>query len=159
MLSKYLEIKKKAGIGPKFALPTIAFAAIVAWVNYTYFPNLVYQFHPIVQWMGVALLVVGLIVIIAANMQLHSALGSGKLITTGIFGVIRHPLYSSLIVFIYPGIFFYYGVLLFAIVPVFSFLLLMAMLPEEEKVLEQLFGKQYSAYKKKVNPVFPKLFN
>jgi protein-S-isoprenylcysteine O-methyltransferase Ste14 len=76
-------------------------------------------------------------------------LKSGKLVTTGIYSHVRHPLYLGVIV-MYLGFTFYS----FSLLSLLPWLLAVAaynkMANYEEQVLAKRFGKEYLDYKKSV---------
>jgi protein-S-isoprenylcysteine O-methyltransferase Ste14 len=79
------------------------------------------------------------------------------LITTGLLGSVRHPIYSGTILIVI-GYWLYNPDLptLISAVCIFSYLPIGIYL--EERKLLKLFGVQYMDYKKKVPAVFPRLF-
>lgn len=81
-----------------------------------------------------------------------------KLITTGSFGFVRHPLYLCAIA-IYAGISLTANSLACAALLVLFFLPWTAWrIRLEEKMLAREFGKEFQEYKKAVPAVIPKLF-
>lgn len=87
--------------------------------------------------------------------KVDDSIAENKLVTTGVYGLVRNPIYSAFMflctgalfisgnVFFYPLFFFYW---------IFMALL---MINTEEKWLEATYGKQYTEYKKKVNRCIP----
>ena len=78
-----------------------------------------------------------------------------QLATTGIFGVVRNPIYAAWIIFIIPGL-----VLLLRFWPMFfapflAYGLFKMLVGKEEKYLEERFGETYLEYKARVPEVFP----
>ncbi len=75
---------------------------------------------------------------------------SGRLATTGPFGVVRHPTYLSHSLMLL-GLFLMTGVTAVAFITIADAFLVNSMLiPLEEKELLQRFGKEYEAYCRKV---------
>lgn len=91
----------------------------------------------------------------AIRSKLDDSIAENKLVTTGVYGLVRNPIYSAFMflctgalfisgnVFFYPLFFFYW---------IFMSLL---MINTEEKWLEAAYGKQYTEYKKEVNRCIP----
>lgn len=91
----------------------------------------------------------------AIRSKLDDSIAENKLVTTGVYELVRNPIYSAFMflctgalfisgnVFFYPLFFFYW---------IFMTLL---MINTEEKWLEATYGKQYTEYKKKVNRCIP----
>jgi protein-S-isoprenylcysteine O-methyltransferase Ste14 len=97
---------------------------------------------------SLAVFVIGLVVTQLAHGHLQT-LKSGKLVTTGIYSHVRHPLYLGVIV-MYLGFTFYS----FSLLSLLPWLLAVAaynkMANYEEQVLAKRFGKEYLDYKKSV---------
>jgi protein-S-isoprenylcysteine O-methyltransferase Ste14 len=75
---------------------------------------------------------------------------SDSLVTTGIYGVSRHPMYIGMILMLL-GIAIYLGSLTpFFVIPMFAFLINKKFITVEEQMLEKRFGKNWSEYKAKV---------
>lgn len=91
---------------------------------------------------------IGLAVLEPAHGHLHS-MKSGNLITSGIYGHIRHPLYLGTLSLYLPFIFWSFSLL--SIIP---WLIAVAaynkMANYEEQLLTKRFGKEYVEYKKRV---------
>jgi protein-S-isoprenylcysteine O-methyltransferase Ste14 len=79
-----------------------------------------------------------------------------RVIDTGVFSLIRHPLYSSALI-IYVGFFLttlsLFSLLLFLCI----FLFYDVIARFEEKKLQEAFGEDYVSYKKKTTKWFPKV--
>lgn len=84
---------------------------------------------------------------------------SGKLKTTGIYAVVRNPIYSAFL-FVFTGILLFFTNLCLLILPVLYYIYMtVLMICTEEKWLKEKFGEEYVEYCKKVNrclPWFPK---
>ena len=82
----------------------------------------------------------------------------GKLITTGVYSIVRNPIYSAFL-FIFTGILLFTNNLYLLIFPIFFYLLLTVLLKRtEEKWLIEKFKDEYKIYLKKVNRVIPNIF-
>ena len=80
--------------------------------------------------------------------------GSNKLLTKGIYGIVRHPMYTfTLSAFLFTPVMSLDRFWVF----ILSFGYLMIGIPIEEKKLVKIFGEPYTEYRKKVPAVFPKL--
>ena len=100
--------------------------------------------------LGLALgvLVIGLALLQLAHSHLHS-MKSGKLMTTGIYGHIRHPLYLGTLLLYLP--FTLWTLSLFSIVPwLVALVAYNKMANYEEQLLTKRYGKDYIDYKKRV---------
>jgi len=75
---------------------------------------------------------------------------STTLITTGVFRISRHPMYVGMVL-ILIGIAVLMGALTpYVVIPVFVILMEIVFIRIEERMLEEKFGKAWSAYKEKV---------
>ena len=79
----------------------------------------------------------------------------GKLVTTGIFSVVRNPIYAAWILFILPGIMMFFQSWLMLATSLVTYIVFKAFIREEEQYLEKTFGQAYLDYKSKVNELFP----
>ena len=78
-----------------------------------------------------------------------------KLITKGVYSIVRNPVYSA---FIFTGILLFTANYILLILPfVFWAFLTILMQNTEEKWLKNEFGKEYEVYLKKVNRVIPQI--
>lgn len=111
---------------------------------------------------GIVLLVFGILLAVVGSRQLlqtdlHGVTGvPDKIITTGLYGVIRHPVNLGLM-FTFAGWYMIWS-------GVYSLLFLAAFLVVfvletlwEEKNLEKVFGDGYKEYKQRVGMFFPKI--
>ena len=78
-----------------------------------------------------------------------------KLATTGVYGIVRNPVYSAFI-FIFTGILLFEANYLLLLLPIvyWGFLTLL-MKKSEEKWLLREFGEEYAVYCREVNRVIP----
>lgn len=151
---------RRWGIGVKWALGCLAYGAVTVVLNVSCFPWLRVTAMPqhMAVIIGVVTIAAGLAVYAMALVQLHTALAEGTLVTEGVYAYVRHPIYASFIVLIVPGIVLIARSLLGLSVPVFMYVLFTLLVRQEDEHLEEQFGEEYLAYRRRVNPVFPKLF-
>ncbi len=99
---------------------------------------------------GVVMLLVGVPLWLTSVAQILIFVPRGRLITTGPYAIMLHPLYTSVGLLVIPAVGllldtwlgFALGAVLYVSSRIFS--------PEEEKVLEKIFPKEYAEYRKKV---------
>lgn len=153
-------IMKKAnsvfGIGPSLATLTIIYFLAAGIADYLYQPlfkadSVSSALFYIVGW---PLLLVGIVYWYVAIRALLKVFKTGKLCTTGVFGMCRHPLYASFVVFIVPGISLLFHSWLMLSVPVFMYIVFRILIKREERELKVVFGKAYEKYMKQQNAVF-----
>ena len=106
---------------------------------------------------GIIVSVTGLAVSTMANVSLLKQRTSTKpferpsaLIQTGIFRYSRNPVYLGMLL-VLTGIDVYLGSVTVLAVPLVFFLIFnTAIIPSEERKLQEVFGERYTAYKKSV---------
>lgn len=117
-----------------------------------------------VRWLGVGIGVVGVFGIY----WLFNSIGTGitptsatrkehKLVTTGIYRYIRHPLYTF-----GASMFVSFGMMadnwFIALLGILTFIVMAIRTPKEEANLVEKFGDEYRAYMKRTGRFLPKLF-
>jgi len=104
---------------------------------------------------GYVLLPLGLILWGAAVIQLMTGFSKGKLITTGAYGVVRNPIYSSVTFFILPAVALLTLTWVYVVASVFLYVGVMLFIGKEEKQLAEAFGKAYEDYRARVDRLIP----
>jgi protein-S-isoprenylcysteine O-methyltransferase Ste14 len=136
-----------------FMLPSLV-AAILAD---TYLPDIAAlpaRFSPI-QPVGYLLLIPGVILWGSAIVQLLTGFSKGKLVTSGAYGVVRNPIYSSATFFILPAITLMTLTWVYLVPSVFLYVGVMIFIGIEEKQLTKAFGKEYEDYMARVDRLVP----
>jgi protein-S-isoprenylcysteine O-methyltransferase Ste14 len=136
-----------------FVLPSLV-AAI--WVD-MYLPEIgiLPARFSFIRPVGYLLLLPGLILWGTAVIQLLVGFSNGDLVTTGAYGVVRNPIYSSAAFFILPAISLITSTWVYVIVSFFLYAGVMLFIGEEELQLTQVFGKQYKDYMERVDRLVP----
>ena len=110
---------------------------------------------------GIGLVVFGIYLNYSAKRKsrLFDMVMENRLITTGVYGIVRNPVYSAILLVCTGVIFIVNNVVLF-IVPIICWIYITVFLIlTEEKWLVERYGQEYEEYCKKVNrciPWFPK---
>jgi protein-S-isoprenylcysteine O-methyltransferase Ste14 len=136
-----------------FFLPSLIAAILVN----TYLPQIAALPASIsfIKPVGYLLLLPGLILWGAAVIQLLTGFSKGKLVTTGAYGVVRNPIYSSVTFFILPAVALMTLTWVYFIASVFLYVGVLIFIGEEEKQLTKAFGKEYEEYMAKVDRLIP----
>ena len=94
------------GVGPSIATSAGAYAAVASLATWLCPEVCVLTTVPYVVFLapGIVLLAIGVLLLVIAARAATVAYNSDKLATTGIFGLVRNPIYSAWIVFIIPGL-------------------------------------------------------
>jgi protein-S-isoprenylcysteine O-methyltransferase Ste14 len=136
-----------------FMLPSL-FAAIYAHIYFPRFAALP-QSISFIKPLGYILLVPGLILWGSAVIQLLSGFSRGKLVTTGAYGVVRNPIYSSVTFFVLPAVALLTLTWVYFVPSIFLYVGVMIFIGKEEQQLTQAFGKEYEDYMGRVDRLVP----
>jgi protein-S-isoprenylcysteine O-methyltransferase Ste14 len=132
-----------------FTLPPLMAAILVP----IYFPQIAMlpESISIIKPLGYILLVLWG----SAGIQLLTGFSKGKLVTTGAYGVVRNPIYSSATFFILPAVALLTLTWVYFVPSVFLYMGVMIFIGEEEKQLTTAFGKEYEDYVARVDRLVP----
>ncbi|QAT39201.1 isoprenylcysteine carboxylmethyltransferase family protein [Clostridium sp. JN-9] len=150
------------GVGPCYVTIIILLAMIgihtsgAGYLSGGYFESL----RTIMDVIGIIVLVLGAFLCIEAvkTSRLLKHIGDNKLITNGVFALVRNPLYTG-ITFIVMGFIFWENNLFLLPLIIIYWGTMTLLVKKEEKAMEKIFGEEYMDYKSKVNrciPWFPK---
>jgi len=136
-----------------FMLPSLIAAL---WVH-KYLPDIAALPESIrfIRPLGYLLLLPGLVLWGGAVVQLLWGFSRGRLVTTGAYGVVRNPIYSSVAFFILPAIALMTLTWVYLIVSVFLYMGVMIFIGVEERQLMRVFGREYEHYLMKVDRLVP----
>jgi len=144
------QLKALVGEGDRIAILTLPLAAIGLGANHLW-PS---AFH--MGWgaagkvLGIACVAIGVPLWLTSAVQILLFVPKGRLITTGPFALMRHPLYTSVALLVLPGlgllfdswIGFAIGIVLYSSSRLFA--------PNEERELAARFPQEYAAYRKRI---------
>ena len=145
------------GIAPKIALiffPYLAFTIILQIIKSDIFTITQIPYIACVI-LGVLLIVVGLVLWALSGRIIQNAFKEGKLLTKGIYAIVRHPMYSGILVFFSSGIALVSCSWVMLTAPFVGYIVFKLLIKEEENYLERKFGQEYFDYKSKVNAIIP----
>lgn len=106
---------------------------------------------------GIALIIFGVYLYLSANIKskLFDNITENKLVTTGVYGMVRNPIYSGFLLLCTGAVCIANNLVLF-IVPVLGWAFMTIVLKlTEEKWLRNLYGDEYVQYCKRVNRCIP----
>jgi protein-S-isoprenylcysteine O-methyltransferase Ste14 len=104
---------------------------------------------------GAAWLIPGLFLWGTALVQLLSGFPQGKLVTTGAYGIVRNPIYSSVTFFVLPAVSLITLTWVYVVASLFLYTGVMIFIRKEEKQLAQAFGKEYEDYLARIDRMIP----
>jgi protein-S-isoprenylcysteine O-methyltransferase Ste14 len=109
----------------------------------------------IIEPIGYVLLIPGLVLWGTAVIQLMTGFSKGELVTTGAYGVVRNPIYSSVTFFILPAVALLTLTWVYFIPSVFLYAGVMIFIGKEEKQLTAVFGEEYEDYMARIDRLIP----
>lgn len=136
-----------------FTLPSLIAAISV----HTYFPQIAAMPERLsfLRPIGYLLLVPGVILWATAVIQLLTGFPKGELVTSGAYGVVRNPIYSSVTFFVLPAVALITVTWVYFVVSVFLYTGVILFIGKEEEQLTQAFGKEYKDYLGRVDRLVP----
>ena len=166
-MSKVKKSLREDWTGLSFILIT-GIGFIVSVIDFIFIQNLKFHFFGLI---GLALAIIGGYLRMKARLHLRKKAGfddlvatsrlqiveDQKLVTDGLYGVIRHPLYLGEtlrnlgVVLVFSS---WYGVLFILV----GILLLLFRIGAEEEMLIQAFGLEYKEYKRKTKRLIPFIY-
>jgi protein-S-isoprenylcysteine O-methyltransferase Ste14 len=136
-----------------FMLPSLI-AAVLIHSDLPEFAALPASFS-FIRPVGYLLLLLGLVLWGAAVVQLLTGFSGGKLVTTGAYGVVRNPIYSSVTFFILPAVALLTLTWVYLVPSVFLYAGVMIFIGTEEEQLTKAFGREYEDYMARVDRLVP----
>ena len=112
-------------------------------------------FSVIYVLIGIILTIFGFIMYVLGVSVVKKAFREDRLIIDGVYGIVRNPMYSGLIIFVFTGIAFILGSWLLFIVPIMAYFSFKYLIKKEEDYLEYKFGQDYIDYRLDVNALIP----
>lgn len=147
------------GVGPVIVIPQIIVTCAGIMLSaFGYFDT------GIIATLKIPFLIIGIIIIIfgiflwyCANYKdkVFDCITENKLVTTGVYAIVRNPIYSAFLLICIGAVFIANNLILF-IIPVVCWIYMTIMLKNtEEKWLRNLYGQEYIDYCKRVNRCIP----
>jgi protein-S-isoprenylcysteine O-methyltransferase Ste14 len=159
---------KEGGVSLVFA-SAAALTNLVLGAEYLFFPGAfafayAVPFPAAVRWTGVALLALGIAVLGTAHYHLSLSFSSfvgskegHKLVQSGPYRLVRHPIYTAyLLLYLGGGLAAANWVL--TLLPAACFAVTVSLrMPQEERILTDLFGERYTAYMQRTGRLLPRI--
>ena len=144
------------GQGGKIILFTLPSLIAAIWMH-TYFTQIAAlpESLSFIQPVGYLLLIPGLLLWGSAVIQLMVGFSKGELVTSGAYGVVRNPIYSSVTFFVLPAVALITRTWVYFVPALFLYAGVMIFIGVEEQQLRQTFGKQYEDYLASVDRLVP----
>jgi protein-S-isoprenylcysteine O-methyltransferase Ste14 len=158
------EIKREYSKSWFYAGGIFFISLLLTSFNLPHIPFLSFSFIPklmIIQIISVIFVIIGFLIAIISRKTLASNWSSNidlkkdhELITNGIYGYVRHPIYSGFLSMAL-GTLIYTGTISSSIFFIVMLIFIIFKIKEEEELLTKNFGKDYEDYKKRVKSIVP----
>jgi protein-S-isoprenylcysteine O-methyltransferase Ste14 len=148
-----MNIVGQGGLIILFTLPSLI-AAIAANL---YLPEIARLPESVrfIQPLGYVLLIPGVILWGTAVIQLLTGFPKGQLVTSGAYGVVRNPIYSSATFFLLPAASLLTFTWVYLVPSIFLYMGVMIFIGTEEKQMTRAFGLDYAIYLARVDRLIP----
>ncbi len=145
------------GVGPQIALATLAYATIAGAFahNWPRLCRIELISFKLLAVLGGVLLVCGLLMLVIAVRAVMTAYNHDQLVSTGIAGLVRHPIYSAWIVFIVPALALLSASWPLMLMPLVAYAVFKLRIHREDEYLRGRFGDAYLDYRAHVNELIP----
>jgi len=146
-----MNIKELIGIGTKtakFIFPIMLVAILINILS----PATFFVGGP-PSWLlmvSTIVLIIGLINCIWSQILILINVPKHRLITSGPFSIVKHPLYTGVCLLVVPWVGFMLDTWLGLVLGIILFIILRSNAPEEEKKLSDMFGDAWTEYTKRV---------
>ncbi|KJZ60080.1 methyltransferase family protein [Pseudomonas fluorescens] len=108
--------------------------------------------------LGGLFIVVGLALLIRGWVQVYRTSLEGKLATEGVYGVVRHPQYTGIMLAVFGQVIHWPTVITLLLFPLIVWAYV-RLAKREELALTERFGEEYQTYRQRVPMLFPHLRN
>jgi protein-S-isoprenylcysteine O-methyltransferase Ste14 len=144
------------GIGPKTMVPSLI-VTLAAWAATSAWPGVfrVGALPDIVGTAGAVLVTAGLLLWMVGAVTVMRAYNRDRLATSGVFALVRNPVYGAWITLVFPGLALVLRSWPMLITPLIACAIFKCNIHREDEYLEQRFGQAYLDYRRRVNEVVP----
>jgi protein-S-isoprenylcysteine O-methyltransferase Ste14 len=145
------------GVGPMMFLSVVAYGVVAGAATHAWPDACLLRSPPyaVFATVGGILLVVGVPMWLTAAISVMRAYNRDQLVTSGVFAVVRHPLYAAVIVLDLPGLALLTRSWPLLLTPLVAYAVFKLLIHREDEYLERRFGQAYLDYRARVNEVIP----
>jgi protein-S-isoprenylcysteine O-methyltransferase Ste14 len=153
------------GAGPKIALLLLPYLFLVLIITFKWHNifAITGDGSNVLTISGIVMVVTGFVFYVSAVLGLKGGLKDTRLVTNGAYYFCQNPLYSSIILFIIPGVSFWINSWLVLTAAIAGYVVFKVSIRKEYLELGDFFGEEYLNYRNKTPEFFPfplkKLFN
>jgi protein-S-isoprenylcysteine O-methyltransferase Ste14 len=135
----------------------VAYGAAAVAATYTWPDACLLRWPPyaVFATAGGILLALGVPMWLTAIISVMRAYKRDELVTSGVFGLVRHPVYSAIIVLALPGIALLTRSWPLFLMPLVAYTVFKLLIHREDEYLDRRFGRAYLDYRARVNEVIP----
>ena len=143
---------KITGVAPHIAVPTFIYLIITAIISYLTKPffSIIENDSVVLIYLGVALILPGVIMVAACGRRLLKSFDKNILMTDGLYKIFRDPMYVAYLLFVIPGICLLFNSWLVLTTVILNYVLYSTFIKKEHKYLAEKFGVEYKNYLDKV---------
>lgn len=145
------------GVGPKVLVTALAYAIVAGIATAIWPATFLIRSVPysLLVALSLILLALGLPMLVIAGRAATVAYNQDALATTGIFGLVRNPIYSAWIVLILPGLVLLSRSWPVLVTPLVAYVAFKFLIRQEDQYLTERFGQAYLDYRSRVNELIP----
>jgi protein-S-isoprenylcysteine O-methyltransferase Ste14 len=145
------------GVGPKFTLYSSIYCVLMFGLTMYYDPlfKITLISYRVLVWIGVILIVLGIPFYLFSLVPVMRAFKAKRLITGGVYGMCRHPVYAAWLLFFVPSLALFLNSWAFLSASIVMYFLVGALVTKEDMYLKDTFGQEYLEYKHKVPAILP----
>jgi protein-S-isoprenylcysteine O-methyltransferase Ste14 len=145
------------GVGPKVFGPGIVYDILAGLATHFWPGVFLIRAIPngVLAVAGIVLLILGVPMWAMGVWTIVHAFRRGELVASGVYALVRHPIYSAWIVFIFPGIALLCRSWLMLGASLVSYIIFKLLIKREDEYLEERFGQAYLDYRGRVNELIP----
>jgi protein-S-isoprenylcysteine O-methyltransferase Ste14 len=145
------------GVGPKFTIYSVIYGVLMFGLTVYFKPlfQITLVPHEILVWIGIILIVLGIPFYLFSLVPVMRAFKAGQLITSGVYGMCRHPVYAAWLLFFVPALALFMDSWALLSVPFVMYLIARTLVTNEDIYLEKTFGQEYMIYKQNVPAFLP----
>ncbi|MFZ0859193.1 MAG: isoprenylcysteine carboxylmethyltransferase family protein [Candidatus Sulfotelmatobacter sp.] len=145
------------GIGPQIAVAALTYAAVAGaatrrWPEVCLMRTLPFITSALV---GGILILLGAPMLVVAARTVMTGYNKDQLVTSGLSAIVRHPIYSAWIVFIFPGLVMLTRSWPLLLTSLVAYVVFKLRAHCEDEYLKQRFGEAYLTYRERVNELIP----
>lgn len=145
------------GVGPLLIIPILIITIIFIILSFYKIIPIYHLNSNIITVIGLILIILGIAFWLLANLKskIDDEIKSNRLATTGIYGIVRHPIYAAFLYVVTGAILITDNLYLFVLPIIYWIVLTIGMIKTEEKWLTDKFGESYDEYSRKVSRFVP----